>query len=113
MAEKDDIEGLYSRLNENVLDLLKRQSYIKDYHVNEDGKKKSITVELLYKDKKPAVTGMKIFSKPGRRIYKRLQDIKPVLGGLGMSAISTSGGIMSDGEARNKKIGGEILFKIW
>ena len=113
MAEKSDIGALYSRLNVNVLTLLKKQGYIKDYHILEDKKKKHITINLLYNDKKPAVTGIKILSKPGRRTYKKLQEVRPVLGGLGMSVISTSAGIMSDREARENKRGGEALFKIW
>ncbi len=113
MAEKVQIMGLYSRLNHDVLTLLKAKRYIKDFSLIEDGKKKDFMVELLYPQDKPAITGLKILSKPGRRDYKKLQEVRPVLGGLGISIISTSQGVMSDREARDKKIGGEILFQVW
>jgi len=113
MAEKPIIACRYSKLNTNVLTLLKREKYIKDFSVQEDGAKKDITIELLYPNNKPALIGVKILSKPGRRTYNRLQDMRPVLGGLGMSVLSTSKGIMSDREARTNKMGGEILFQIW
>jgi len=113
MAEKPTIACRYSMLNTNVLTLLKREKYIKDFSIQEDGPKKDITIELLYPNNKPALRGVKILSKPGRRTYNRLQDMRPVLGGLGMSVLSTSKGIMSDREARTSKMGGEILFQIW
>jgi small subunit ribosomal protein S8 len=113
MAEKPSIACRYSKLNMNVLTLLKKEGYVKDFAVEEDGVKKNIHVELSYEDNKGAIRGLKLVSKPGRRTYKRLQDMRPVLGGLGMSVLSTSKGIMSDREARASKIGGEILFQIW
>lgn len=113
LAGKNDIQGSYSRLNENVLALLKKESYIKDFSVVEVDKKKDITIQLLYNDNKPAVTGIKILSKPGRRTYRRLKDMRPVLGGLGIAIISTSQGVITDKQARENKKGGEILFQIW
>ena len=113
MAEKPVIACRYSKMNMNVLTLLKKEHYIKDFTLVEDGAKKDISIELLYKNDKPSLTGVRLLSKPGRRTYKRLQDMKPVLGGLGLSVLSTSKGIMSDREARASKMGGEILFQIW
>ncbi|KXK11715.1 MAG: 30S ribosomal protein S8 [Microgenomates bacterium OLB23] len=91
----------------------KKEHYIKDFAVIEDGKKKSIDIELMYENNKPVLRGLKLFSKPGRRMYKGIQELKPVLGGLGLSVVSTSKGVMTDKQARAAKIGGEILFQIW
>lgn len=113
MAEKRSISCRYSKLNMNVLDLLKKENYIKDFSLVEDGVKKDIAIELLYENNKPALRGLRLLSKPGRRTYRKLPEMKPVLGGLGMSVLSTSKGVMSDRQARTAKIGGEILFQIW
>ena len=113
MAEKQTISALYSKLNENILALLKQEGYIKDFSVVEDGNKKSIDIELLYNDRIPVVKDVKLYSRPGRREYLKKEEIRPVLGGLGMSIVSTSKGLMTDKQAREQKSGGEILFSIW
>jgi small subunit ribosomal protein S8 len=113
MAEKPEIMVRYSKLNVNVLTLLKKEHYIKNFMILEDGPKKDVAVELLYQDKKPVLRNVKILSKPGRRTYTRAQDMKSVLGGLGISVLSTSKGIMSNKQARKDKLGGEVLFQIW
>lgn len=113
MAEKKSVVALYSKLNLNILTILKENRYITDFAVHEDDGKKSITIDLLYDGRKPAVKDVKLFSSPGRREYRSVDELKPVLGGLGMSVLSTSKGVMSDTQAREGKIGGELLFSIW
>lgn len=112
LAKKDSVVVTYSRLNYEILKKLKEFNFIKDFVV-EGTKIKEITVYLNYKDKESAFTDIKIFSKPGRRWYCSYRDVKPVLGGLGISILSTSKGIITDKEAKKIKVGGELLFSIW
>ena len=109
MARRENIEASYSHFNEEVLKKLMQLGFIKDFQVKE----RKIQVELLYKDKNPAITDVQIFSKPGRRFYVSYKDLKLVMGGLGYSILSTSKGILSNKEVRRIKIGGELLFSIW
>ncbi|MCS6956349.1 MAG: 30S ribosomal protein S8 [Patescibacteria group bacterium] len=114
LSGKEEAVSYYSKFKEEVLKKLKDLKYIKDYRIEENSKKiKKIIIELLYIDKNPALTGVKIFSKPGRRYYVSYKDLKPVINGYGCSIISTPKGIITDKEARSKKIGGELLFNIW
>ncbi len=109
MARKDLIDMPSSKYKEEVLKKLVTLRYIKAYKIN--GKK--ISVNLMYKDKKPVMTDIKIFSKPGQKIYSSYKNLKPVLGGLGYTLLSTPKGILTNSEARKEKIGGELLFSIW
>ncbi len=86
--------------------------YIKNYQVTEN-KIKELVIELLYNEGQSVLTDVKIFSKPGRRYYVSYHQLKPVLGGYGVSILSTSRGILTNKEAYKAKIGGELLFNIW
>lgn len=109
MARNESVEVIYSRLNEEVLKKLKELGYIKTFQT----KDRQIEVNLLYVNKNPSLTDVQIFSKPGRRHYVSYKDLKQIIGGLGYSILSTSIGILSNKEARKKKVGGELLFAIW
>ncbi|MBI4225535.1 30S ribosomal protein S8 [Candidatus Roizmanbacteria bacterium] len=109
MARKETIEVSYSHFNLEALKKIKLLGFIKNFRANE----KEIHVELLYKDRNPALTDVQIFSKPGRRFYVSYKDLKQIRGGLGYSVLSTSKGILSNIEARKRKVGGELLFSIW
>lgn len=113
MAEKKTITAIYSKLNENILKILLDKKYISNFAVEEDNNKKSLKIELRYNGKQPAVQDVKLFSKPGRRQYAQRKEVRPTLGGLGMSLVSTSKGLMTDSQAREQKVGGEVLFSIW
>lgn len=112
MSGKGTVDVSYSKYKEAVLKKLLALGYIKAYEV-EGSVVKRIHVELLYHEGVPTVTGVKLFSKPGRRYYVSYVHLKPVLGGLGSSILSTSKGIMTNKEARKLKVGGELLFEIW
>lgn len=112
MSGRDTIESPHSKFREEVAKKLLSLKYLKSYEVSGE-KVKKMTIELLYNEAAPAVTDVKIFSRPGRRWYVSTSEIKSVLGGLGYSIISTSQGIMSNVEAKKKKLGGELLFSIW
>ena len=92
-----------------VARVLKDEGYITDFSTEEDGAKTSLTVELKYFEGKPVIEQIARVSKPGLRIYRGRQGLPKVLGGLGVAVVSTSAGVMSDREAREKGIGGEVI----
>jgi len=110
LARKNDIVCRYSKFNLNILKKLKALNFIKEF--KQEGNK-NVIVELLYNDGQPAMTDVKIHSKPGKRIYRSYKELKPVLSGLGYSIISTTKGVLTNKEARKLKVGGEVLFDIW
>lgn len=113
MAEKKKVSAMYSRLNENILKIMLEHGYIEEYSVAEDGNKKTLHMTLKYDGRHPAVQDVKLYSRPGRRQYMKSEKIRPVQGGLGLSLVSTSKGLMTDSDARQKGIGGEVIVSIW
>lgn len=113
LAENDTVISPYSKFREAVLKKIQNLGYIKSYHIEEKEGKKEIQISLKYIKKNPAFTDVRIFSKPGRRLYQSVHNIKPVMGGYGYAILSTSQGILTNIEAKNKNIGGELLFYIW
>ena len=103
-----------SKFRASILDVLKKEGYISNYKFLSDTKnKKSLFVDLKYNDGLPVIKEIKRISKPGRRIYARATSIPKIQNGLGLAIVSTSKGIMSDSEARNQNIGGEILCRVF
>lgn len=111
MARKETILVKKSRFNESILKKLKELNYVASYEQSEDAH--YYEVSLKYEEGMPAVTEVRIFSKPGRRYYVSYKDLKPVIGGMGYSVISTPKGIITNLEAQKEKVGGELLFNIW
>jgi len=111
MAGKPQILVVYSRLNEKILNKLKELKYIKSFKVAE--KKRFFSVDLVIDEEQSVFTDVAIFSKPGMRYYVSYRDLVPVMSGYGYSILSTPKGIMTNKEARLKKLGGELLFNIW
>lgn len=112
----DSISVPYSEFKFNVAEKLKEKDYVKS--VSKKGKKikKFLEVELQYKDvnkRKPRINDVERVSKPSRRIYKKTDELFPVKYGKGSLILSTPEGILTGEEARKKKVGGEVLFKIW
>ncbi|MGB9883111.1 MAG: uS8 family ribosomal protein [Microgenomates group bacterium] len=112
LAGREKIISPYSKFKEAVVKKLIELGFVKSYSLNKD-KFNEMTVELLYKDGQPALTDVEIFSKPGRRFYVSYKDLKPVMSGYGYSIISSPIGIITNIEAKLKKVGGELLFNIW
>lgn len=112
MAKRETIEAPYSKFVEEVLKKLKSLGYVSSFKTEGTGKKK-IKVELAYDKEESTFTDVAVFSKPGRRYYVSYKDLKPVVSGYGYSILSTPVGILTDKEAKAKKIGGELLFNIW
>lgn len=97
-----------------IADILKREGFIKDYDVTEDNKQNEIKISLKYgRNQEKVITGIKRISKPGLRIYAKTEDVPKVLNGLGIAIISTSNGIVTDKEARQNGVGGEVLAYVW
>jgi len=112
MARKATIESPHSKYKEAVLKKLLDLKFIEGYTVQGEIKK-NIIISLSYEEGTPAITDIKIFSKPGMRLYISYKNLKPVLSGFGYSVLSTSKGIMTDREAKKAKLGGELLFSFW
>lgn len=102
-----------STLRVRVLNVLKDEGYIRDFREIEDGGHKEIEVELKYFEGAPAIHEIQRVSKPGRRVYSSIKDLRLVRNGLGISIISTPKGVMSDNAARQANVGGEILCEVY
>ena len=103
-----------SKFRASILDVLKKEGYISDYKFLTDVKdKNSLTVSLKYDNGNPVIKEIKRVSKPGRRIYAKADSIPTIQNGLGLAVVSTSKGIMSDNDAKNKNIGGEIICRVF
>tara|TARA_Y100000590_G_scaffold461353_1_gene622727 strand:- start:1550 stop:1948 length:399 start_codon:yes stop_codon:yes gene_type:complete len=103
-----------SKFRAKILDVLKQEGYISNYKVLSDPKNKgSLSVDLKYNNGSPVIKEIKRVSKPGRRIYAKATSIPKIQNGLGLAIVSTSKGIMTDNDARNKNIGGEIICRVF
>jgi len=103
-----------SRLRGNVLEVLKREGYIRGFSWAEKSRGiAEFTIELKYHEGEPVIRDIDRISKPGRRVYSGIKDLAKVSGGLGISILSTPRGVMSDAEARAANVGGEVLCKVF
>jgi small subunit ribosomal protein S8 len=111
--EKVDIPA--STLKAHIAQILKEEGYIKNYKVIKDGKQGILRVYLKYEGdtKKQVISGLRAISKPGLRRYVHAGSIPLVLRGLGLSILSTSSGVLTDKEARKRKVGGELICSVW
>ena len=112
-AKHESVTMPASRLKLEILAVLKNEGYISEYEKIEDGKQAVIKVTLKYNNKDRVIKGLKKISKPGLRVYAKSSELPKVLNGLGVAIISTSNGIMTDREARSKKLGGEVIAFVW
>lgn len=102
-----------SRMKLRIAEILKDEGYIQSFRNFEDNKQGILRVYLKYHDDSPVITGIKRISKPGRRSYVGREKIPSVLNGLGTAIISTSSGVVTDRECKEKGIGGEVLGFVW
>jgi small subunit ribosomal protein S8 len=115
-AHFDTVKMPGSNLKESLASILVDEGYITGYEVNEVPGKPGKTLEITMKyapDRARTISGIKRVSKPGLRIYARADRIPRVLGGLGVAVVSTSKGLMTDREARKRRMGGEVLCYVW
>ena len=116
LARHDRVSMPVSKVKRAVAILLKDEGYVRDVLVNntEAGKSPTLTVVLKYgQDRTCAIDGVKRISRPGRRVYVRHDGIPFVQNGLGVGILSTSHGVMTDKDARRRRIGGELLCEVW
>ena len=102
-----------STLKVEIAEILKNEGFIKGYKVEGEGAESNIIITLKYRGKDKVITDLKRISKPGLRVYAKVNEIPRVLNGLGIVILSTSQGLMTDKEARAKQVGGEVLAYIW
>jgi len=114
MRAKPKVSTPGSKMRANVLEVLKAEGYIRDYsQVDYDNGKSEIEIELKYYEGAPVIREISRISKPGRRVYVSVKSIPQVANGLGISILSTPKGVMTDHEARENNVGGEILCQIF
>lgn len=114
VVKHDKLELPASKLKAEIADILKREGYVRDFEVLEDNKQGVLRIFLKYgAQEQRVITGLKKISKPGRRVYAKADEVPRVLNGLGTAIVSTSKGVLSDREARQQAVGGEVLAYIW
>ncbi len=112
-ARKKFVEMPSSKMKEGISKLLKETNFITDYEVIEDNKQNILKIYLQYIDGASSIQGLKRISTPGLRQYVSSDSIPRVLNGLGIAIISTSNGLLTDKQAREKGVGGEVICHIW
>lgn len=114
MAKHDSVEISASNIKKSISEILKREGFIRDYEVADDNKQGVIKVFLKYgPNGERVISGLKRISKPGLRNYVSAEDLPKVLNGLGIAIVSTSAGVITDKEARQKNVGGEVIAYVW
>ena len=113
-AHKDTISTPASHLRANVLDVLKREGYIRDYPRREVRPGiAEVDIQLKYHEGEPVIREINRVSTPGRRVYSKIKDLQRVYNGLGIAILSTPRGVLSDTEARDMNVGGEVLCQVF
>jgi len=116
MVKKEKADVPSSKLNKEILGILKKEGFITNFKVMEAETQDFIRIYLKYskdRTKLPVITNLKRISKPGLRVYANYKKLPRVLGGIGVAVLSTSKGILTDKECRASKVGGEVLCYIW
>lgn len=114
IAKHESVDVPFSKMKKSIADILVNEGFVNEVQVVENGVQSVIKVSLKYGAKnEKVITGIKRISKPGLRVYANSSDMPKVLGGLGIAIVSTSKGIMTDKQARNAHVGGEVLAYVW
>lgn len=113
-AHLDTVEIPHSKIKVEIVKILEAEGYIKGHDVTTETKFPTIRVHMRYDNKrKPVISHLKRVSKPGLRVYTASSDLKPMRSGLATQIVSTSSGLMTDREARKRRIGGEVICEVW
>ena len=113
-ARHQTVDIPFSKMKLKIAEILKQEGFILDFKKKRKNSQKIIKIKLKYlEDNIPAISGLKRISKPSQRIYKKAKEIKKVKSGYGIAIISTSKGLMTDKEAKKRKLGGEVIAEIW
>ena len=114
MAQKGSVSSPASKLRKNVLEVLQREGYIRGYTASEmSAGKAELSIELKYHNGEPVIRELRRVSRPGRRIYAGVKDLPEIYNGLGIAILSTPRGVLSDAEARESRVGGEVLCTVF
>jgi small subunit ribosomal protein S8 len=116
IAFHDDVRMPSSKLKEALARILEREGYIDGWSVDDDPSRpgKRLTIKMKYTtDRQRTISGLKRVSRPGLRVYTKAEGVPRVLGGMGISILSTNQGLMTDREARERNVGGEVLCQVW
>jgi len=112
-AKKDSVLSPASKLRVRVLDVLQREGYIRGYSEEQMGPAAGVRIELKYFEGQPAIKHVARVSKPGRRVYSGSTELPRIMNGLGITIVSTPKGVLSDAEAREQNVGGEVLAEVF
>ncbi|GAB3289442.1 30S ribosomal protein S8 [Pseudoclavibacter sp. RFBJ3] len=113
-AHHDSVSMPSSKLKSHIADILKREGYITDWTVEDARVGQTLTLSLKFgPNRERSIVGIKRVSKPGLRVYARSTELPSVLGGLGIAILSTSSGLLTDRQAEQKGVGGEVLAYVW
>lgn len=113
-AHHESVSMPYSKLKNGIAQILKSEGYIKDIRVEDARVGKTLILDLKYGNRRErAITGLKRVSKPGLRVYAKSTELPQVRGGLGVAILSTSSGLLTDRQASDKGVGGEVLAYVW
>ncbi|HKB77909.1 MAG TPA: 30S ribosomal protein S8 [Myxococcales bacterium] len=114
IAKHDRLDVPVSRLKVEIAKLLKDEGFIKNFREIEAAPQGTLRIFLRYSTEGvPAISHLQRVSKPGRRVYRKAEEIQPVRNGLGIGIVSTSQGLLTDAQARERRVGGELLCQIW
>ncbi len=113
MRRKSTVSTPGSRLRQSVLDVLQAEGYIRGYSTLEQDGRPELQIELKYYDGEPVIREIQRVSRPGRRVYSSVRTIPRVASGLGVSILSTPKGVLSDSDAREQNVGGEVLCRVF
>ncbi len=114
LAKHDRVDVPTSKLKAEICRILKEEGFIRNFRLLDEAPRGTLRIFLEYDDNgSPAITHLKRVSKPGRRVYRGAGEIRPVLGGRGLGVVSTNLGLLSDRQARERVVGGELLCEIW
>jgi len=112
-AMHENVEVNNNSIIDSILKIMKSEGFIQNYVLYKDGFKNMAKIELKYYQNKPVIRGIERISKPGKRIYRKVEEIDSAYNNIGINIFSTSKGIMTGKEARLKKMGGEYICKVW
>jgi len=113
-AYHEEVTLPHSKIKGNIAEILKREGYITDFRTEDAPVGKNLVVTLKYgPSRERSIAGLRRVSKPGLRVYAKSTNLPKVLGGLGVAIISTSTGLLTDRQAKNKGVGGEVLAYVW
>jgi small subunit ribosomal protein S8 len=113
-AHHDTVSMPYSKLKKNIAEILQAEGYIASWKIEEAEVGQTLTIDLKYgPNRERSIAGVRRVSKPGLRVYAKSTNLPKVLGGLGVAILSTSSGLLTDRQAHEKGVGGEVLAYVW